>query len=128
MLYSIEDGVYTVASDIGAAYDLDPYIEVVINPDLHSSWEFIDWLLHSNATPSEVVFDTGASSPNTDTPPVLRDHNPGLHAQIGRRDSGAKDGLLLQGPYLSIRITFDGSLSTAYEVKAVRVGLKKVID
>lgn len=128
VLYSVEDDVYTMVSDIGAAYDMDPYIEVVINPDIHTSWEFVDYLLHSNAVPSEIVFDTGAASPNTDTPPVLRDLNPGLYAYIGRRDSGAKDGKLLQGPYLNIKITFDGSLSTAYEVKAVRVGITNIID
>jgi hypothetical protein len=125
-LFKVQDGTYTLLSNSGA--NMDPYIEIVMNPDLHTSWEFLDWLLHANATPKSVIFDTGASSPNTDTPPVLRDHNPGLHAQLGRRDSGADTGKLLQGPYLNIKVIFDGSLTTAYEIKAVRVGLKKVID
>lgn len=125
-LFKVEDGTYTLLSDSGE--DMDPYIEVVINPDIHTSWEFIDYLLHANATPKEMIFDTGASSPNTDTPPVLRDLNPGLYAYIGRRDSGAKSGKAMQGPYLVVRITFDGSLTTAYEVKAIRVGINNIIE
>jgi len=125
-LYSVENGTYTLLSD--SEENMDPYIDIVINPDLHTSWEFIDYLLHANATPKEMIFDTGASSPNTDTPPVVRDLNPGLYSYIGRRDSGAKDTKAMQGPYLTIRITFDGSLTTAYEVKAIRVGFNNIIE
>jgi len=122
IVYTVEDDTYSLASN-GAA-DLDPYIEIIVNPSLHESWEFIDFLLHANADPDSVVFDTGASSPWTDATPALRDFNPGLYYELGRRTSGTKSGKRLQGPYLTIKITFDGSLSTAYEVKATRVGIK----
>lgn len=125
-LFKVQDGTYTLLSDSGE--DMDPYIEIVVNPDLHTSWDFIDYLLHANAVPKEMTFDTGASSPNTDTPPTVKDLNPGLYANIGRRDSGAKSGKAMQGPYLVIRITFDGSLTTPYDVKAIRIGITNIIE
>ena len=78
-------------------------------------------------TPKQIEYDTGASSPNIDASPAMRDFNPGLYTKIGLRNSGAKTGLKVQGPYMTVKITFDGSLSSAYEVKAMRTGIKNLI-
>ena len=126
-IYSVEEGTFTLASN--GANNMTPYIELIINPSLHESWEFIDMLIHANAIPSQITYDTTPTnvSPNIDTSPAMRNFNPGYYSKIGLRNSGAKSGKALQGPYLRVKIEFDVSQSTEYEIKALRTGIKNMI-
>ena len=126
-VYEVKKGTYTMASASGA--DVTPYMEFIINPSLHESWTFIDILLHASEKPAKVSADTdeAMSSPFVDTSPSLRDFNPGWYMKFGKRTAGASITKLLQGPFLKVKIEFDGTNANAHVIKAARIGVGDIV-